>query len=526
MFAFFKRGKSAGKHDERPNAAERSRTLPNGGNTAQAPVAGAPSPNEYDVTNDRTPTRKDVVNLLLPDTDYDKRTGVGALWDIMAGKKRKKNKKNISRAESCRELTPQRDPNSGLQRSQSHLTRSAEDVTAPTPPDKNTPQTRVDAAQYVKQLVLQKYANKTPESRKQHVSLVYVPDEREREKEREAEKRRAETLLREIARSIDCTVDLINENQMGANDSKDESGRADRNLNELVNESVKGRDESIKAFKRDLEGELEKLIKKKTDKEESDPTKKKSNLKPPKSDTEGCSDDDRSESGKKKVTFTKHIQFDDGDQQTDEEVDSSFESISSEEEELEIPDNDELLGGVVVARNEDIQTENRKEPPSTIQQCESNEAKVEEVELKRISSDNSDSGFIEISEKQNSEEPSYNKTSGVSDSESEVSDSETEEEDVTIEEEEDEHGIDQRAFEPHKKDGVDLTDSETGTRVGNECEDGIRVEHVTVMEIENKTGIEIYIDRYNRREKTNSKSMMAELRSLPVRASHPPERAK
>ena len=59
---------------------------------------------------------------------------------------------------------------------------------------------------------------------------------------------------------------------------------------------------------------------------------KKSNLKPPKSDTEGCSDDDRSDCGKKRVTFRKHIVFDDGEQQTDEEVCSSFESLSSEDE--------------------------------------------------------------------------------------------------------------------------------------------------------------------------------------------------
>ncbi|KAM3955543.1 LOW QUALITY PROTEIN: uncharacterized protein ACR2FA_010537 [Aphomia sociella] len=315
----------------------------------------------------------------------------------MAGKRRKNKKK---RTESCR-VSPQKETPCKPQRRNSDV----EPRCAPTP-DENKQDS--DAAEFVKALVLQKYATKPD----RHVSLVYVnePDL--------DEKRHAEALLREIARTIDCTIDQINDNQMGGTDSKEHT--------EPVYETIE-RVNGIDSYKNELKGELEKLLKIETDidtSEASPALTKKSNLKPPKSDTEGCSDDDRSDSGKKRVTFRKHIVFDDGEQQTDEEVDSSFESLTSEEEEEEyleesIPDNDESLGGYVVSRNE---SDNK----TVINVTEVSEAAEED--LKRISSDNSDSGFIECD--------SELKTVAV-ESESEVSESETEEE-IVIEEVEEE----------------------------------------------------------------------------------------
>ncbi|XP_059045030.1 golgin subfamily A member 6-like protein 22 isoform X2 [Achroia grisella] len=388
MFNFFK--KKNAPDSPRKNPSDSHKTV------------DARARNESDVTNEKANTvPKDVVNLLIPETDYNQKSGVGAILQIMAGKKRKNKKK---RTESCR-MSPQKETQVNLQRSNSDV----EPRGAPTPAENKQD---TDAAEFVKALVLQKYAAKPD----RHVSLVYVNEPVL------DEKRHAEALLREIARSIDCTIDKINENQMGATDSKE---------HEPVYEAI-DRDNGIDTYKNELKGELEKLLQIETDIDRADDSpalKKKSNLKPPKSDTEGCSDDDRSDSGKKRVTFRKHIVFDDGEQQTDEEVDSSFESLTSEEEYLEesIPDNDELLGGYVVSRSE---SDNKT--VINVNEDVSDGDKVQiEGDLKRISSDNSDSGFIEGDSELKSVEV---------ESDSDVSTSETEEE-ITEEEEEEEVSI-------------------------------------------------------------------------------------
>lgn len=405
MFNFFKK--------KLPKVDENARHHPS------ESVAGT-SRHDHDVTTNENPKlRKDVVNLLIPETDYNQKTGVSALLDIMAGKRRK-NKRKSARTESVR-ISPQKETKNALHRSKSeretrHMERS--DVRAGD--SQNNPdavQQRDDSAEFVKALVLEKYAPKDKSDK--HVSLVYVtPDLNE--------KQHAEALLREIARSIDCTIDKITE-EMGGTDSKNNSREQ---LYETIDERA-----PIENFKNDFKSELEKLLNEnnadnqsQTLSIESPNTIKKSNLKPPKSDTEGCSDDDRSDCGKKKVTFQKHIVFDDGDRQTDEE--SSFESLTDEEEEEEylednipdnedlietnIPDNDELLGGYIVSDNRTV-------------------INVNENELKRISSDNSDSGFIDTDKQDDLSVKSIEVSE--SESESEVTESETEEEIIEVIEE-------------------------------------------------------------------------------------------
>lgn len=332
MFNFFKRRtKVESESTERPRRR-----------TSDIPVKLS-SVDAHTPSNDnRTP--KDVVNLLIPQTDYHQKTGVGAILEIMAGKRRRKGK----RTQSYR-ISP---PKTNVRRSE-----SARDA-APTSP-KNNDTLADDSAEFVKALVLQKYAK--PDK---HVSLVYVNEPNIDDKQH------AEALLREIAKSIDETVDKINEDkQMGGTDSKIE--RTEANGDDV--------DNTISLYKDELKGELEKLLKvdEVESSAESPSTIKKSNLKLPKSDTEGCSDDDRSDCGKKKVTFRKHIVFDDGEQQTDEEVDSSFESLTSGEEE-------EYLEDVTENDNKTIINVNDSEP-----------VKVNDDEFKRISSDNSDSGFLD-----------------------------------------------------------------------------------------------------------------------------------
>lgn len=513
MFNFFKRTKNAGKAEPAPKIAD----SPQNYESASTPAVTAKrAPNhENDLTNEKSNTlRKDVVNLLIPETDYTQKTGVSAiLQHIMAGNRKKRNRrKNVVRAESCREMSPQKEMhNVNLQRSRSELDKSykcdasADDVATET---KNTHtidaaherrSDDADPANFVKALVLQKYANKSPvQAKKNHVSLVYVSDEPDID-----EKRHAETLLREIARSIDCTLDgnradVIEPHVMGATDSKAQErprvvGRNERwtePVYEAVDETPKV--DSIKAFKDELKDELEKLLQKQEEAEiqekkqeesnisepdnkplpdilESPIFKKKSNLKPPKSDTEGCSDDDRSDCGKKKVTFRKHIVFDDGDQQTDEEVDSSFESLteSSEEEEIEEEeeeeDSDTPDNEVVVTRNEDKQEEVDIKNDAPEQELKDNiissdssiKIKIEcsDDGLKRISSDNSDSGFLEISDKHNecnedlSSEVKTLNDSGSSDSE--VTDSEENNDEATTSEDE---VVIAEIFEPEESD--------------------------------------------------------------------------
>ncbi|XP_068625963.1 uncharacterized abhydrolase domain-containing protein DDB_G0269086-like isoform X2 [Battus philenor] len=381
MFSFFKK---KGKPETAPETPERARRRATVASPAHTAVGARAL---HDDTGSERPLapRKDVVNLLIPETEYAQRTRVGALLQMMAGKRRRPRRS--ARAHSCR-VTPPRDAHA-LQRSNSDSTR------APTPPQN----TRVapDPPDSDNALLLHKYTPE-PETKQQHVSLVYVSNDTELD-----EKRHAEALLREIARSIDCTIDGIDDTQMGNGDSKP---------NVPVHPTVPSC--QISTYKNELESELQKLLQdenetnkveeEKEDAEtqslESPAHKKKSNLKLPKSDTDGCSDDDRSDCGKKRVTFRKHVIFDDGEQQTDDEMNSSFESLSSEEEESEyledpIPDNDELLGGVVVSRDEDIKT------VINVPEVDSIKIKVECFDdgLKRISSDNSDSGFLEMSER-------------------------------------------------------------------------------------------------------------------------------
>lgn len=443
MFNFFKR--KGGKAEDAAGTTETERTEPNDDPRNVLPVDARASRNENDVTNEKSNLNKsagkDVVNLLIPETDYNQKTGVGALLQIMAGK-RKKNKRKTSRTESVR-VSPQKEmKNSSLQRSKSEREprKQSDDASAPTPAKNNrdAPHSDADPADFVKALVLQKYANKTPD--KQHVSLVYVSNEPDLD-----EKRHAEALLREIAKSIDCTIDKINENkeQMGTTDSKNVRGEP---LYETISERTINNPNDT--YKTELRGELEKLLQNESQEKESEQADdkydtrslespgyaKKSNLKLPRSDTEGCSDDDRSDCGKKRVTFRKHVVFDDGDQQTDEEVDSTFESLTSEEEEEEyledsLPDNDELLGGYVVSRNDENKT-----VINVSEESNENEAlnKTEEG-LKRISSDNSDSGFLD-SEKQESDDLTSEVKSLEVESESESAcETETESEEEIIE---------------------------------------------------------------------------------------------
>ncbi|XP_050359370.1 calponin homology domain-containing protein DDB_G0272472-like isoform X2 [Nymphalis io] len=403
MFNFFKR--KGGKAEPSP---ETSRRQPSDSKPSSV-EARAPR-NDNDVTNEKSVQRKDVVNLLIPETDYNQKTGVSAILQIMAGKRKRNKRKRDYKIEND--------------------TKRCSDAT-PTPAENNrdAPQPSDDPADFVKALVLQKYAK--PEPKQQHVSLVYVSNEPDLE-----DKRHAEALLREIAKSIDCTIDKLNEKQMGTTDS--------RLVKEApVYETVEKK--SIDTYKNNLKGELEKLIQDenkdddaKNDKESSEsPATRKSNLKPPRSDNEGCSDDDRSDNGKKRVTFRKHIIFDDGEQQTDEEVDSSFESLTSEEADYleDLPDNDELLGGYVVSKNDNktVINVNQNEPI----------IKVECVDdLRRITSDNSDSGFIEGDKNESSDETSDVKS--IAESE----DSESEEE------------IEEIAEEIEEESEVDIVDAE------------------------------------------------------------------
>lgn len=394
MFNFFKR--KGGKLEPVTETDDDGRKIPNNPDQTKLTSVTARAQRNDTQSNEKfNSIRKDVVNLLLPDTDYNnQKTGVGAILQIMAGK-RKKCKRNNTRTESCR-VSPMKETNI-LQRSNSD--RRVNDAPVPTQAKNNS-----DDAEFVKALVLQKYS-KSNENNK-HVSLVYVNDPDI------DEKKHAEALLREIARTIDCTVDQLNESkQMGGSDSK-------LDKSEPLYETI---DERNTAYRNELKGELNKLLEKDSKSDsfksldnESPGITKKSNLKPPKSDTEGCSDDDRSDNGKKRVTFRKHIIFDDGEQQTDEEVCSSFESLSSEDEEY-LEDADDIFED-----NKTVINVNEKTEPVTI--------KVESPDdLKRISSDNSDSGFIEIGDKSDVERT-------VEESETEESECESETDEEIIEE--------------------------------------------------------------------------------------------
>ncbi|KAJ0169796.1 hypothetical protein K1T71_014402 [Dendrolimus kikuchii] len=314
MFNFFKR-----KPGKPEGSAEDLRRCPNESSNL-ATVDSRPREEK---------SSKDVVNLLIPETDYNQnqKTGVGAILDIMAGKRRKSKRRNTKN--SFREI-------------ETKLPRNNTDSRDVQPPThvKNKSNVESNEAEFVRGLVMQKYAK--PQD-KQHVSLVYLSPEED--------KKQTEVLLKEIARTIDSTVDKINEAKlMGVNDSK---------LKGSIYESVDGIDE----YKNELKDELDKLLNTneiERNEAESPSVVKKSNLKVPKLELD-VSDDDRSDNGKKKVTFQKHIIFDDGEQQTDEEVDSSFESLTSEDEDDE---------------NKTV-------------------IKLNDEQVKRLISDNSDSGFLD-----------------------------------------------------------------------------------------------------------------------------------
>ncbi|XP_045505848.1 kinectin isoform X1 [Colias croceus] len=383
MFNFFKRKTKA----ESAGTPEAARKQASAGVAQLDSVAPRALPDDNEVTNEKTGTiRKDVVNLLLPDTDYNQKTGVGAFLQIMGRKKRNKRKRDSFRAQ---EQNPKRNSLDRVETNAPTLAKNTQDA----------PRTSDDPADFVKALVLQKYAKTEP--KQQHVSLVYVNEPNL------DEKRHAEALLREIAKSIDCNID-INDKQMGTENSKPNS-----KPHEPHYETVE--DKQIDTYKNDLKGELEKLLQDenndcgdKIDSEglESSAFMKKSNLKPPRSDNEGCSDDDRSDNGKKRVTFRKHIVFDDGEQQTDEEADSSFESLTSEENEyLEDVPEDEGYG------NDNKTVISINSQPLIRIDCVS--------DLKRITSDNSDSGFLEC-DKESGDETSDVKSIIESESEEEI----------------------------------------------------------------------------------------------------------
>lgn len=393
MFQFFKR--KGGKVDE----ARKAPTSP------ETPV---------EARAEHENTRKDVVNLLLPETDYNQKTGVGAILQIMAGKRKRGKRK---RTESCR-VSPPKETKT-VQRSSSVL---AKNELAPTRDENNSP-ARTDDSEFVKALVLQKYA-KPPTDNNQHVSLVYVSNEPEVD-----EKRRAEALLREIARSIDCTVDKLN-NEMGTTDSKQVKP-------EHAYETISERNQ-IDKYKDELKKELNLLAETDSNEAESPNAAKKSNLKPPKSDTEGCSDDDRSDNGRKRVTFRKHIIFDDGEQQTDDEAESSFESLASEEEYLEdivLDENKEFLEDIPLDNYlGDVKLDSDNKTVINVNECEPITIKIENSDenfvtndndsVKKFQSDNSDSGFLDIGDRNNSGDEITSVKSECVESESE---SETEE---------------------------------------------------------------------------------------------------
>lgn len=408
MFNFFKR--KGGKAE--PNEAARSPP------TAKPTSVESRAPsNEYDITNEKTGTiRKDVVNLLIPETDYNQKTRVGALLEIMAGKRKKGKRKRDYRQQDT-------------QAKRSDVERAIDATPTPAKNTRDDTQTSDDPADFVRALVLEKYAKPEP---KQHVSLIYVSNDKELQ-----EKRHAEALLREIARTIDCDINL-DEDQMGTTDSKDIRDRHKKDVKEKehVYETLHNSNQSIDEYKNDLKGELNKLLEVNSSRSEIDNPEspnRKSNLKPPRSDNEACSDDDRSDNGKKRVTFRKHIIFDDGEQQTDEEAGSSFESLTSEEADYleDLPDNDELLGGYTVSKSDN----------KTVVNLNFNEPiiKVECVDdLRRITSDNSDSGFIECDKNESGDETdvkSVVECGGSEDSgESEESGEEEEVEEEVIEE--------------------------------------------------------------------------------------------
>nr|XP_034838129.1 paramyosin isoform X1 [Maniola hyperantus] len=401
MFNFFKR--KGGKAEPSPESARKQPTSKPGSVEPRAPSS------ECDITNEKTGTiRKDVVNLLIPETDYSNtKTGVGALLQIMAGKRKRGKRKREYKV-----------PNDETQAKRSEVSVVATPTLAKNTQDET--QTSDDPADFVKALVLQKYAKPDP---KQHVSLIYVSNDQELE-----EKRHAEALLREIAKSIDCDIDL-DEDPMGTTDSKNIKELKDRrDRREPVYETLDTK--PIREYKNDLKGELNKLLEvnngeNNNDLENPESPNRKSNLKLPRSDNEGCSDDDRSDNGKKRVTFRKHIIFDDGEQQTDEEVDSSFESLTSEEADYleDLPDNDEMLGGYIVSQNNKTVI-NLNEPI----------IKVECVDdLRTITHENSDSGFIECDKNESGDETSDVKSiveECEESGESETSGEESEEEEI------------------------------------------------------------------------------------------------
>ncbi|XP_022127189.2 outer dense fiber protein 2 isoform X3 [Pieris rapae] len=369
MFNFFKRKSKA----DGANTPEPIRKQPSSEHTKLISVE-ARTQND-NVTNEKTvTTSKDVVNLLLPETDYSQKTTVVAFLNIMGRKRRNKRKRESRTQENPSHNTIERPASPTLAKNTEDAPRTAD-------------------SDCVRQLVLSKYA-KTP---RQHVSHVYVNEPNL------DDKRHAEALLREIAKTIDCNIDL--NDQMGIENSKPEP----------VYDTVV----QIDAYKNELKGELEKLLQEddgdKIDTEESSAFIKKSNLKPPRSE-EGCSDDDRSDNGKKRVTFRKHIVFDDGEQQTDEEADSSFESLTSEETEY---------------------LEDDPDYNKTVIKVESPLIRIDCVEdLKRISSDNSDSGFLEC-DKESGDETSVKSVESESEEEIERQEELEEDSDIVVIEETD-----------------------------------------------------------------------------------------
>ncbi|KAF9416658.1 hypothetical protein HW555_006088 [Spodoptera exigua] len=229
-----RRHRKGGKPEAAPATPDDDRKLPNPDHTKLTSVTTRAQRNDTEPNEKFNTIRKDVVNLLLPETDYNnQKSGVGAILQIMAGKRKKGKRRNV-RTESCR-ISPLKETNV-LQRSNSD--RKPSDVPVPTQV-KNTP----DDADFVKALVLQKYSKNN--DNKEHVSLVYVNDPDL------DEKKHAEALLREIARTIDCTVDKLNENkQMGGTDSKIVNS-------EPLYESI---DERNLNYRNELKDELNKLL--------------------------------------------------------------------------------------------------------------------------------------------------------------------------------------------------------------------------------------------------------------------------
>ena len=164
LISFKRKG---GKPEAAPATADDTRKLPNP-RPYKINISYARARNETtQITKNSTQYVKIVVNLLLPETDYNnQKTGVGAILQIMAGK-RKKGKRRNARTESCTRKPLERDKCIAKEQ-----LWSKSEWRCLYPHKLKIHQTNAD---FVKALVLQKYSKRN--DNKEHVSLVYVNEQ-------------------------------------------------------------------------------------------------------------------------------------------------------------------------------------------------------------------------------------------------------------------------------------------------------------------------------------------------------------